>query len=69
MSPPEAICFDLDSTLCLSTQSDHKIHAQVFEQAGIEPLFSPCQQPHPTRLCFRLGIGSPALLEGGASAS
>jgi len=25
--------------------------------------------PHPTRLCCRLGIGSPTLLEGGASAS
>jgi FMN phosphatase YigB (HAD superfamily) len=41
MSPPEAICFDLDSTLCLSTQSDHDIHTAVFDRAGIDPLFAP----------------------------
>jgi putative hydrolase of the HAD superfamily len=41
MSPPKSVCFDLDSTLCLSTQSDHEIHEAVFERAGIEPLFSP----------------------------
>jgi FMN phosphatase YigB (HAD superfamily) len=41
MSAPAALCFDLDSTLCVSTQSDHEIHEAVFERAGIEPLFSP----------------------------
>jgi HAD superfamily hydrolase (TIGR01509 family) len=41
MSPPRSVCFDLDSTLCLSTQSDHEIHEEVFDRVGIEPLFSP----------------------------
>jgi putative hydrolase of the HAD superfamily len=31
------VLFDLDSTLCRSTQDDHEIHAAAFEQAGIEP--------------------------------
>lgn len=41
MPPVEAVCFDLDSTLCLSNQSDHEIHSTVFERAGIEPPFTP----------------------------
>lgn len=41
MPRPDAICFDLDSTLCLSTQSDHEIYEAVFDRAGIEPLFTP----------------------------
>lgn len=36
-----AVCFDLDSTLCLQNQSDEEIHEAVFERAGIEPLFEP----------------------------
>lgn len=41
MPPIEAVCFDLDSTLCLSNQSDQEIHAEVFDRAGVEPFFSP----------------------------
>ncbi len=40
MTETEAVCFDLDDTLCLSTQSDEEIHATVFERAGVEPLFT-----------------------------
>lgn len=36
-----AVCFDLDSTLCISNQSDSIIHREVFERAGIDPLFTP----------------------------
>lgn len=41
MSTIEAVCFDLDSTLCTSNQSDSEIHREVFERAGIDPLFTP----------------------------
>lgn len=37
----EAVCFDLDGTLCLSNQSDQEIHDEVFGRAGIDPLFAP----------------------------
>lgn len=37
----ETVCFDLDSTLCVSNQSDTDIHREVFERAGIDPLFTP----------------------------
>lgn len=41
MLATEAVCFDLDSTLCVSNQSDEDIHRDVFERAGIEPFFTP----------------------------
>ncbi|WP_247728618.1 HAD family hydrolase [Halovivax limisalsi] len=41
MSDIDAVCFDLDSTLCVSNQSDGDVHAAVFDRAGIDPLFSP----------------------------
>ena len=41
MRSVEAVCFDLDSTLCIRNQSDEAIHQAVFRRAGIEPLFSP----------------------------
>lgn len=37
----EAVCFDLDSTLCFSNQSDQEIHETVFERAGVDPVFTP----------------------------
>jgi HAD superfamily hydrolase (TIGR01509 family) len=44
MSSIEAVCFDLDSTLCLPDQSDQEIHAAVFDRAGVEPFFYPPDQ-------------------------
>lgn len=41
MTRVDAICFDLDSTLCTSNQSDAEIHETVFDRAGVEPLFGP----------------------------
>ena len=41
MSDIEAVCFDLDSTLCVSNQSDSEIHQEVFERVGIDPIFTP----------------------------
>lgn len=41
MTTVDAVCFDLDSTLCLSNQSDQEIHSAVFERAGVDPLFTP----------------------------
>lgn len=41
MPSVEAVCFDLDDTLCRADQSDHEIHRAVFERAGIDPLFTP----------------------------
>jgi len=37
----DAVCFDLDSTLCVSEQSDHDIHQAVFERVDVDPWFSP----------------------------
>lgn len=37
----DAVCFDLDSTLCVSDQSDHEIHEAVFERVDPDPWFSP----------------------------
>ncbi|WP_135363913.1 HAD family hydrolase [Halosimplex halophilum] len=37
----DAVCFDLDSTLCVAEQSDAEIHAAVFDRVGLDPLFSP----------------------------
>ncbi len=41
MSNISAVCFDLDSTLCVANQSDSDIHQEVFERAGIDPIFAP----------------------------
>lgn len=41
MSAIEAVFFDLDNTLCVHNQSDEAIHQAVFENAGVEPFFSP----------------------------
>lgn len=43
MSDIDAICFDLDSTLCVSNQSDREIHQELFERAGIDPIFTPAE--------------------------
>jgi putative hydrolase of the HAD superfamily len=40
MTTIEIVVFDLDTTLCLNTQSDEEIHETVFEQMGMEPPFS-----------------------------
>lgn len=37
----EAVWFDLDHTLCLSTQDDAAIHEAVFERVGVDPFFEP----------------------------
>jgi putative hydrolase of the HAD superfamily len=37
----DAVCFDLDSTLCVSEQSDDEIHAAVFDRVEPDPFFSP----------------------------
>ena len=41
MPARDAVLFDLDSTLCVSEQSDHDIHEAVFERVDVEPFFSP----------------------------
>jgi FMN phosphatase YigB (HAD superfamily) len=41
MSALDAVCFDLDSTLCVPELSDREFNRAVFERAGIDPLFSP----------------------------
>jgi putative hydrolase of the HAD superfamily len=41
MPTTHAVCFDLDSTLCHSVQSDVDIHEEVFERVGVEPFFTP----------------------------
>ena len=41
MTATEAVCFDLDSTICIANQSDEEIHREVFARAGIEPFFTP----------------------------
>lgn len=37
----EAVCFDLDDTLCISEQDDAEIHQRIFERVGTEPFFTP----------------------------
>lgn len=34
---PETVLFDLDSTLCQSTQDDAEVHAETFARADVEP--------------------------------
>jgi putative hydrolase of the HAD superfamily len=41
MPARDAVLFDLDSTLCVSEQSDHDIHEAVFERVGREQFFEP----------------------------
>jgi FMN phosphatase YigB (HAD superfamily) len=41
MSSVEAVCFDLDGTLCLPERSDHEFHSEVFDRAGVDPIFTP----------------------------
>ena len=41
MTEIDAVCFDLDSTLCLPEQSDEEIHEAVFERVGCEAFFTP----------------------------
>lgn len=41
MPSRDAVLFDLDSTLCVSEQTDHEIHAAVFDRVDVEPFFSP----------------------------
>lgn len=41
MSDLEAVCFDLDGTLCESEQSLAEIHRETFQRVGVEPFFSP----------------------------
>lgn len=36
----ETVVFDLDTTLCVNTQSDEEIHETVFDRAGMEPPFT-----------------------------
>ncbi|QSG10909.1 HAD superfamily hydrolase [Halapricum desulfuricans] len=38
---PDTVLFDLDSTLCRSTQDDRKLHAEAFARAGVEPFCTP----------------------------
>lgn len=41
MPSVDAVCFDLDGTLCVSERPDHEFNDEVFERAGIDPIFSP----------------------------
>jgi len=41
VQPIKAVVFDLDSTLCVSTQDDEVIHEAVFERVGCDPFFEP----------------------------
>lgn len=41
MADIDAVCFDLDSTLCVSNQSDEEIHQAVFDRVGVDPFFTP----------------------------
>ena len=40
MTTIETVCFDLDNTLCVNTQSNEEIHRTLFERVGLEPCFS-----------------------------
>lgn len=40
MASIEAVCFDLDNTLCVNAQSDTEIHQALFEAVDIEPTFT-----------------------------
>jgi len=38
---PDTVLFDLDSTLCRSTQDDQQLHAEAFARAGLDPFCTP----------------------------
>ncbi|MFC7072784.1 HAD family hydrolase [Halovenus rubra] len=40
MNTIETVVFDLDTTICLNTQSDDEIHRELFEQVAMEPPFT-----------------------------
>lgn len=41
MPAVDAVCFDLDGTLCLPERSDREFLRAVFEEVGTDPLFTP----------------------------
>lgn len=41
MGAIDAVCFDLDSTLCVPEQTDEAIHEAVFERVDCDPFFTP----------------------------
>lgn len=41
MGPHDAVCFDLDNTLCVDAMDDQQIHEAVFDRVGVEPFFTP----------------------------
>lgn len=41
MATLEAVCFDLDNTLCVPQYDDEEIHDRIFERVGVEPFFDP----------------------------
>lgn len=43
MPTVEAVCFDLDDTLCVPALSDGEFHRQVAARAGVDPPFTPGQ--------------------------
>ena len=43
MPPYEAVCFDLDSTLCVSTQDSERLLRTAFERANCEPFCTPTE--------------------------
>jgi len=40
MAGLDAVCFDLDGTLCVRDRDDEAIHEQVFDRAGLEPVWA-----------------------------
>lgn len=41
MTAIDAVCFDLDNTLCVSTQDDEEVHEEIFERVDFEATFTP----------------------------
>lgn len=41
MADIEAVCFDLDNTLCVPRLDDAEIHERLFERVSLEPQFTP----------------------------
>jgi putative hydrolase of the HAD superfamily len=41
MPSVEAVCFDLDDTLCVSKWSDHEFNSEIFKRTDTDPIFSP----------------------------
>ncbi|WP_436926455.1 HAD family hydrolase [Halosimplex amylolyticum] len=40
MSDVDAVCFDLDTTLCVGEQTDADVHGAVFDRVDVDPFFS-----------------------------